>query len=622
MGLKRIDVRKLRKVDAEGRIIEDRRHGKKVKTSRLVGRLGLLTGALVVTSACVPKEYSSKADSFRNEDSVRPNYEVTVDNKMYYDAIDTASSIIGDISHNQSLSSGESHTKYFYSDYDGYESKNTDNADRRLQEGEYVTVPVDISDDEYIEFITGAHLSYDTDYAYSKYYMIDDALSVANSYGYDPNNEVYTDLICDINEIPSSTMIYDAIYRNTNSYLASHGNYYKLDDKVLHEIANYLYEDIFTYYNKLNNQDKRRIYSAINDLVAVGINSDDYSINTLKMPYNARTTDDGIIMLDMDRISKLPDKISMQKTIQHEIYHIFQREAPDNIQYDATFIGGSSYYDELLREGKVNSLHWKFLYEGGAELQTMHQNNAVDPLVYNDMVGYVRSLDLITMIRPEYDSSAMEDTTLSLDSNKIYEVLGARTEEEKREIIKMLYSIDYIQSDRADFNNIYNANNPGRNAENDRKAIIREMKQGICITLTKYFYRNLAERVANTDVSLQDIYYLINVFEEDLSSHTDYDSSEKFAFNKEFMSYYIEVQDEFFNMIADDNMSFDDIVNGFKEYSMALSTNNGLVRNCELSWLNEKEKNFLNEDIMRRNMWAFTSNIRDLYSSLSSTYGK
>jgi hypothetical protein len=129
---------------------------------------------------------------------------------------------------------------------------------------------------------------------------------------------------------------------------------------------------------------------------------------------------------------------------------------------------------------------------------------------------------------------------------------------------------------------------------NDRKAIIREMKQGICITLTKYFYKNLAERVANTDVSLQDIYYLINVFEEDLSSHTDYDSSEKFTFNKEFMSYYIEVQDEFFNMIADDNMSFDDIVNGFKEYSMALSTNNGLVRNCELSWLNDKEKNFLN----------------------------
>ena len=622
MGLKRIDVRKLRKVDGEGRIINDRPHVKHVRTSKLAGRLGLLTGALIVGSACVPKEYSSKADSFRPNELIRTIDEISVDNREYYNASEPTNTDTADIGHTTSLPSGDSSIKYLYTNYAGYESKDTDNADRRLQEGEYVVVPVDISDEEYLEFITGAHLSYDTDYAYSEYYMIDDALGVSDSYGYDPNNEVYTDLICDINQIPSSSMIYNTIYSNTNRYIASHGEYYRLEDKTIREIADYLYEDIVTYYNKLSNQDKRRIYSTINDLVAVGINSENYTINTLRTPYNARVTADGVIMLDMDRIDRLPDRLSIKKTIQHELNHIFQREAPDNVKSDATFIGGSSYYDELLREGKVNSLHWKFLYEGGAELQMMHQNNSVDPLVYDDMVGYVRSLDLITMIRPEYDSSVMEDTTLSLDSNKIYEVLGAKTEEEKREVIKMLYSIDYIQSNRVDFNNVYNSNNPGHDAENDRKEIVREMKQGICITLTKYFYRNLAERVANSDVSLQDIYYLINVFEEDLSSHTDYDSAEKFTFNREFMSYYIGVQDEFFNMIADENMDFNDVVNGFKEYSMALSTNNGLVRNCELSWLNDKEKNFLNEDILRRNMWAFTSNIRDLYESLSSTYGK
>ena len=71
----------------------------------------------------------------------------------------------------------------------------------------------------------------------------------------------------------------------------------------------------------------------------------------------------------------------------------------------------------------------------------MRLNDSKIPLIYKNMVGYLNTLNLITLIRPDYQ----EDS--------------------------------------------------------------------IAMTMTKCFYRNLAERTANADVTLEDTFYLINVFE-------------------------------------------------------------------------------------------------------------
>ena len=79
----------------------------------------------------------------------------------------------------------------------------------------------------------------------------------------------------------------------------------------------------------------------------------------------------------------------------------------------------------------------------------------------------------------------------------------------------MLYSICYIQNDREDFEQAYEKK---YGSIQDRRNIVkREMKQSVAKTMTKYFYRNLAERIAHSQVDLQDVFYLMNVFEAALN---------------------------------------------------------------------------------------------------------
>ena len=113
------------------------------------------------------------------------------------------------------------------------------------------------------------------------------------------------------------------------------------------------------------------------------------------------------------------------------------------------------------------------------------------PLVYKNMVGYLNTLNLITLLRPDCGADSIAAGQLSCDPDRIYEIFGAADSEEKQEIAEMLYSICYIQNEREDFEQAYEKK---YGSIQDRRNIVkREMKQSVAKTMTKYFYRNLAE---------------------------------------------------------------------------------------------------------------------------------
>ena len=188
-----------------------------------------------------------------------------------------------------------------------------------------------------------------------------------------------------------------------------------------------------------------------------------------------------------------------------------------------------------------------------------------------------------------------------------------KRKKKKTEAIYLLYSIDYLQNNRDDFERVYKSktgNNASLNVDT-RNAIKMEMKNSIFLSLSKMFYRNLADRIANTEVSIQDVFYLINAFEEDISYHTDYD--ENIAVYERMISGYTELQNSFFRMLAgSDHESYEDVIKSFNTYSMAIKTGQGLQRNCELSWLSDEEKEFIFEQMVTGNISYMTSNIRNV----------
>lgn len=486
-------------------------------------------------------------------------------------------------------------------------SKYTDNADRRLQTGNFEGIDIKLSSGNYNQYLNWVN-SKDVVYVYADLYDVDYVLREAQKYPNKTGN--HTDLITSTSKIPTVDQVYNKINSNTQQYLQTHPGYTSLSNDYLTKISKILVSMVEEYYDDWSNADKQRIYCMLNDVKLVGIDSTDFQINDLQQIYNARVTDDGVIMLDLEQMQSLGDEATIDKTLAHEIAHLFQRMCPDHRIDKYTQIGNSQYFDSVEEAGKANSIHFQWLYEAAAEQMSMKENNSPTPLIYNNMVGYLHTLDLITLIRPGYEENSIAIKQMSTDPNALYELFGAKTNAEKKEVAHMLYSICFIQNQREDFITVYEKKNgsiSGKELE-----VKKIMKESVIQTMTKYFYRNLAERVHNADVTLQDAFYLINTFEAALNLHIIYDDASRIEYNDEAIKFYVEAQDKFFQMIAEDSgMTYDDIENQFNNYSLIIKTDTGYQRNYSFNWLTQDEKDYVGT-VLTTNMEHLTTNIRNV----------
>lgn len=575
----------------------------------------VLTGAIVVNmtislAGCLFNSMDT-INIGGNDYSVTQDSEYSEDSNNQVPSYDDVQPEIGD-SYNAYLYSNGSLSSVISSDNFGFAmSAHTNNADRRLEVGNFSPINIKLSSSNYNELVKWID-SKDVIYVYADLYNIDNVYQNISEYNSQIAKQKYqhTDLITSIDEIPTVDMVYNIITRNSDLFLHNHKAYNKLNSEYIELIAQIIVDMIKENYDSLSEEDITRIYCMLNDVTAVGIDSTDFSINGLKTIYNARLTEDGVVMLDTKMITNLKGNQTMERTIAHEVAHLFQRMCPDHRIAGLTQIGNSQYIEDFDNTGEANSLHFQWLYEAAAEQMSMNEYNAHTPLVYKNMVGYLHTLDLITLIRPEYDENSIAISQMSTDANAIYKVFGAETEEEKREIAHMLYSICYIQTEREDFVTVYEKKYG--EIEGKETTVKKIMKESIAQTMTKYFYLNLSERVANGSVTLQDAFYLINTFESALNLHIVYDDSTRYEYNDEAIAFYIETQNKFFQMIAEDsNMTYEEIVDKFNNYSLVIKTDSGYQRNYSFTWLNQDEKDYIGT-FLTTNIGSLTTNIRNL----------
>lgn len=381
-------------------------------------------------------------------------------------------------------------------------------------------------------------------------------------------------------------------------------------------------------YKELNNSEIREICTLIVDTVNkyvkenkdINIDRVKCVLNNLKMykqtsaVANAFVTDDNCLIISPNMLevaNMINGKGTEEDIFIHEIIHLLQKgcncDLNKNTNLKRNF--GISYGFKNL---EVNSLDFTWLYEASAEKNMMNLTGH-DPLVYKNMIGYLESLSLVNLLNPSYSVNDTEELSFKRDLNELYSYFGVTTDKDKKEILNMMYSIEVMQQAPTDFYNILEKTT-GRTKDS---TLIDEVnytvKVSICETLTKLFYKNLAKNLVNKDATLEDVFYLISLFENDLNSHIKYKDSTKYKYNNRFIETYLNIQDNFFYELSKSTgYSQTDIEKKFDEYTANTKDGN----NYSLNFLNKDKIDYLEERETAMSLSA-TVSIRDVNNEFS-----
>ena len=124
------------------------------------------------------------------------------------------------------------------------------------------------------------------------------------------------------------------------------------------------------------------------------------------------------------------------------------------------------------------------------------------------------------------------------------------------------------------------------------------LKPAICITLAKEFYENLVVFLQKNEVTYNDLFFLLNLFEGHLNQHLRYSSEANAEINKEFFDAYNIMRTALFDALEQDNSGkdFDAL---YADYAIRIEGKELL--NAELSMLPEDKREFLAE----RAQWQY-----------------
>ena len=482
-------------------------------------------------------------------------------------------------------------------------NKTVDNPYETIDEFDYSNSNINIESNYYNEFVKYID-NIETNYEFEDYYHIDEALSKYNAVK-DKKVSHHTHKINSIT--PES--IYNQVKVNNKKYLEEKANkfvskfYDEFNDSELKNICTIISDVLNLYIDNGKVSDVDELKCILGDLKVV-------IKNTMS---NAYVTNDNCMVISPSMIKafKLKAKSKNQDVfkdvVAHETIHLIQKNCPDTMEYK-TAIGSSVKFDDL----KVNSLYWDWFFEASAEKNSM--NYTKDPATtYEYFINYMDSLSLSTVLYKDNYPSQILDSSLIKDFDPLFKTFKATTEEQKREIIKMMFSLDIIEEKNKEFYNEFNPNA----TEEDYVKVDRKLKNSVCETMTKSFYKSLAETVKDNNLKLNDIFYLITIFESDLNSHLGYMKEDRYNDVKPFVEKYINIQNEFFYLLSTSKKySQEEIENIFNSYG---TTNRSKQENYSLSFLKNDKKDFINEIINRYDKYNIEQ-VRDSLKKINVNY--
>jgi len=450
------------------------------------------------------------------------------------------------------------------------------------------------------------------DYKYSELYDIDEIYKKYNGINKDYKSETNGYLIS--NNVVSSDYLFNFVKSNNQLFLQNDTvtMYHELDDQIVYLVCKIIAETI-TEEIQNGNVDY--------DIGNICENLENLKVLDGAAFSNAFITDDDILVLNISNINltgRLNDaENQFEMTISHEAIHIIQKSSLKKLEFEG--VKREHGFCREFYDVDTNPLYWTWLIEGSAENLSAGIYNC-EPSTYRNKISYINSIKISQIFRSDFKINDIERLTEQEDLNTVFEKFELKSDKDKEEFIKMMYSLEIMHQSPDDFIKIYEDKYlNGNQMTNEQKDVINyELKSSICSTITNYFYKNLVISMHTKDYTLGEIFELISLFEQDLNSHLNYDMIEKKEYNSYFFDNYIYIQERFFAELSEKTgLDIEEIKNLYIRYNSELSNTQryGIITIFNINNLSEEKKLFLSK--LRYNKAEYkTSTIIENYESL------
>ena len=488
-----------------------------------------------------------------------------------------------------------------------------------LQDKEFYTnllsKKITINQLEYNDF-TEKLANINVNYDYSELFKVKEFLNLYNTRV--QYNGQYLSKGIIINRKIDSNKLYNLVSKNNEQYLQNNSGiakkYSDTTDKLVRDVCAIITNYINDYLIKYPETNIEELEDKLYNLKVFENGSFTYAY------YNSDTCIMGVSTPTIEALEKNnQDPLTFKKVIEHEVNHIIHSATQTELRNSSYSIRFGPCYN--FEELEVNSGYWNWYFEGGAE-KFVSQYNQSSPLTFqfnNLLMDIIKSGTILK------EGNTVETfNKLSMQSNLdlLFEYFGCTSEEDKEEVVKLMYSINLITHDNsnsstAEFHDFYQKKYGSRMDYSTRTELSYSHYASIAQSLSKYFYRDLQSRLVNQEVKLEDVFYNMYVFEQEMHRLTKYTNNSRMGNNFEFMSNYLYIQDNFLELIADSTgISYDDIRGAYDYY---FSTKD--KRNSASYLTDEEQLHYLNQ--INSNPSIVNSSVFSVYNNylLISTKG-
>lgn len=363
--------------------------------------------------------------------------------------------------------------------------------------------------------------------------------------------------------------------------------YTELEDEYLTTVCQLILDTVEKVLGDNPDIDKERVYCNLGNLKVF------YKTGMMD---NAHVTKDMVLNISnimFETISMMKGDNAGRNVIMHETMHMIQMGcACEEIENCSRRCGISLYWEDF----PLNTADWGWFFEGSAERMVCNITGDA-PVTYEYMINYLCSLNLSVLLRDDVDAGYVEAISFYENPERLFSLFDCKDKKDYIEIIELMTTINVLQMQPDVILDAYAQKygvDMGNSDESDK--FNYTIKQDICQTFGKYFYKNLTKLLATRDdVTLNDICYLVYLFEASMDVHLVYQNAKLEGYNEEVLKYFKDVRSKLFEEIEKETAELD-MNEYYSEYEVVTSgeSENKIV-NASMKWCEEDKLAFMLE---------------------------
>jgi len=378
--------------------------------------------------------------------------------------------------------------------------------------------------------------------------------------------------------------LYQKVLANNKAFLEGKPfGYTEVEADYIAELCRFIVQVVNIMLEKYPDIDRQRVYCNLGNLKIL--------YNTGMLSY-AQVSGELVLSISKNNttiVLNMKGEDGFSRVLTHEIMHILQIGCVcENIENCGRRAGIAVYWDDFT----LNTTDWTWMVEGAAE-RNMCNLTGGEAVSYQYKMDYLCSMTMSVLLRDTVKADTMETLCFYSDPELLFDAFACENQAQRDELLKLMITMQVLQMQPKSFYIMYKEKT-GIDLQEDEEArnqFSYALKPAVCISLAKEFYENLIPFLQQNQVSCNDLFFLIDLFEGHLNQHLTFTNESKAEINRPFISSYTQLRGAFFAALEADNPGMD-ISALYAQY--AISNGEGLL-NAQLAMLPQEKREFLAE---------------------------